>query len=49
VIGPQSATASTTIEARVSAARHRLVAAGIDEREVALDADRPAGRAAMPP
>ncbi len=39
MIGPQSATAAPTLEARVSAARHRLVAAGIDERDVALDAE----------
>ena len=38
-MAPQSATASTTLEARVSAARYRLVAAGIDEREVGLDAE----------
>ncbi len=35
----QSATASTTLAARVSAARQRLVAAGIDEREVVLDTE----------
>ena len=29
----------TTLEVRVSAARHRLVAAGVDERDVALDAE----------
>ena len=39
MIGRQSATASTTLEARVSAARHRLVAAGIDKRDVSLDAE----------
>ncbi len=39
MIRRQSAIASTTLEARVSAARHRLVAAGIDERDVALDAE----------
>jgi release factor glutamine methyltransferase len=38
-MAPQSATASTTLEARVSAARRRLVAAGIDEREVGFDAE----------
>ena len=39
MIRRQSATASTTLQARVSAARHRLVAAGIDERDVALDTE----------
>ena len=37
--GRQSATQVPTLEARVLAARHRLVAAGIDERDVALDAE----------
>ena len=35
----QSATPLATLEARVLAARHRLVAAGIDERDAALDAE----------
>ena len=39
MIGRQSATASTTLEERVSTARHRLIAAGIDEREVALETE----------
>ena len=37
--GRQSAIPPTTLEARVAAARHRLVAAGIDECDVALDAE----------
>ena len=39
MIGRQSATASTTLAARVSTARHRLIAAGVDEHDVALDTE----------